>query len=430
MYNIGVKIKEVRKSKGISQAQLSNNFLNRVTLSNIENNKQEPSLSQLIHICKQLNINLNNLIFESSDNVDCFENLYTDEDYYDLLKEFEFNPKKFKDINDDKKFYHLGVAYYKNNLLLKSNSFLNKYVNIFLKNDAKYQKMNIKYFCESLNYLFKINYKKNASDCIKHLELATTFISKYKIDSEEISLKILSNICAYYLEKRLYKKIIEHCAYFDNFYQEICYPLIFINILKALAIAYSYTFNYNKSIYYTKKVIALYQYLDDDFNEGYSYINSIYVYRLNSKFDEALYTTSFVKREFHKYSKLINIFNSEEVNIYFNLKNYNEAFSLVSNVNDKDLTTYGKTSFHLIKIFLSIYLNGTIYTEKYLLKFEKFLLNNFILLDLYVLYGCLYFFTKKDTYLALQKTLNFDKIEKNIFISFEEANEFSRTLLT
>ncbi|HHY77642.1 MAG TPA: helix-turn-helix transcriptional regulator [Clostridiales bacterium] len=54
--SIGSKIKSLRKNKKLTQAQLCGDKINRSVLSLIENNKMEPSLSQLNHICKVLDV--------------------------------------------------------------------------------------------------------------------------------------------------------------------------------------------------------------------------------------------------------------------------------------------------------------------------------------------------------------------------------------
>lgn len=60
---LGEKIKQLRKSKGISQEELSSKLkINRNFLSRIETDKSEPSASMLRNIAKIFNIDLNSLL--------------------------------------------------------------------------------------------------------------------------------------------------------------------------------------------------------------------------------------------------------------------------------------------------------------------------------------------------------------------------------
>ena len=60
---LGEKIKSLRKSKGISQEELSTTLnINRNFLSRIETGKSEPSASILRNIAKLFNVDLNSLL--------------------------------------------------------------------------------------------------------------------------------------------------------------------------------------------------------------------------------------------------------------------------------------------------------------------------------------------------------------------------------
>lgn len=65
---LGEKIKSIRKSKGISQEELSSMLkINRNYLSRIETGKSEPTASILKHIAKIFNIDLNSLLEVSNE---------------------------------------------------------------------------------------------------------------------------------------------------------------------------------------------------------------------------------------------------------------------------------------------------------------------------------------------------------------------------
>ena len=72
--NLGNTIKDLRKSKGIKQAQLAEECsITQSYLSNIEGNKKEPTLTTLQTICKHLGIPLPVVFFLAMDESDVSE---------------------------------------------------------------------------------------------------------------------------------------------------------------------------------------------------------------------------------------------------------------------------------------------------------------------------------------------------------------------
>ena len=65
--NIGTKIKEIRKQRGITQAQLCGDIITRNMLSQIESGKASPSIATLSQIAKQLNVPIEYLVSEDND---------------------------------------------------------------------------------------------------------------------------------------------------------------------------------------------------------------------------------------------------------------------------------------------------------------------------------------------------------------------------
>lgn len=68
MINLGERLQNIRKDKGISSYQLE--FLSGITqatISRIENNKQSPSIDTLLKLCNALEISVIDLLFEIHD---------------------------------------------------------------------------------------------------------------------------------------------------------------------------------------------------------------------------------------------------------------------------------------------------------------------------------------------------------------------------
>lgn len=55
-WDFGMVLKEIRKSKGLSQLEVCGKALSRTTLSKIENNKEYPSIHHFAHILRQLDM--------------------------------------------------------------------------------------------------------------------------------------------------------------------------------------------------------------------------------------------------------------------------------------------------------------------------------------------------------------------------------------
>ncbi len=118
---IGSKIKALRLQKKISQSQLCDNFMNRVVLSRIENNKALPSLEQLIHISERLEVPLSYFIsdvkydklIEYADNSSSIiGDLFNSQNYYEIVKLIEYNHDEFLKIQDFNKYYYAGASFF------------------------------------------------------------------------------------------------------------------------------------------------------------------------------------------------------------------------------------------------------------------------------------------------------------------------------
>lgn len=93
MLNIGVKIKELRKERKMTLAQVAGDRLTKGMLSLIENGKAQPSMESLHHIAKQLDIDVSDLM-QSEENEKIHE-LYIE--VGQLLEQMnkEFNETKY-----------------------------------------------------------------------------------------------------------------------------------------------------------------------------------------------------------------------------------------------------------------------------------------------------------------------------------------------
>lgn len=92
MLNIGAKIKELRKERKMTLAQVAGDRLTKGMLSLIENGKAQPSMESLQYIASQLEIDVAELI-QSEDNKQVRETFMQVEQLYSQLKK-EFNKEQ------------------------------------------------------------------------------------------------------------------------------------------------------------------------------------------------------------------------------------------------------------------------------------------------------------------------------------------------
>ncbi len=104
--NLGEKIRDIRKQKGLTQAQLAKNSITRNMLSQIETGRAIPSIPTLLHIAKTLDVPIEFLISDKDD-ISYFTNkkiiselktAFLQKKYRDCLYVWE---KSFQKIDDE-----------------------------------------------------------------------------------------------------------------------------------------------------------------------------------------------------------------------------------------------------------------------------------------------------------------------------------------
>ncbi|MEI4339097.1 helix-turn-helix transcriptional regulator [Streptococcus suis] len=109
-WDFGTVLKEIRKSKGLSQQEVCGDTLSRTTLSKIENNKEYPTIAHFSHILRQLDMTFAEFDYichayqpsERSSIIHRFENLrglfFSESNCRDFLYQVEQYLKKHEDI--------------------------------------------------------------------------------------------------------------------------------------------------------------------------------------------------------------------------------------------------------------------------------------------------------------------------------------------
>jgi transcriptional regulator with XRE-family HTH domain len=98
MNNLGNKLKFSRKKINFTQEDLTCEIINRSSLSKIENNLLTPSVIQLSHLAKQLNISIDYLLddkipivcdLQINKNKNYIEQLYSNHSFLDIIERFK-----------------------------------------------------------------------------------------------------------------------------------------------------------------------------------------------------------------------------------------------------------------------------------------------------------------------------------------------------
>jgi len=215
--SIGSKIKGLRKKRKLTQAQLCGDKINRSVLSLIENNKMEPSLSQLNHICKVLDVpityftsDLNlGVTAQNTYNIEKFDlaNLFLAGEYEHIIKLYEHDYEQFDTIDNINKYYYLGMSYYNLKIYKEANMALRKYVKTFSRTPISYQKDNFIEYATALNSISKIYiYRRNYKKAEEYLLKAYNFLTEQHEINSLIYCVVINNLSLVHNNTAQYKK--------------------------------------------------------------------------------------------------------------------------------------------------------------------------------------------------------------------------------
>ncbi|MCQ1528413.1 helix-turn-helix transcriptional regulator [Lutispora saccharofermentans] len=426
--SVGSKIKNLRIKKKMTQAQLCGSIINRCVLSLIENNKMQPSISQLNHFCKVLDVPVT--YFTSNiDYSQTISSIGTDDgsdlnrafaagEYEYIAKLYEHDSVKFNTIEDINKYYYLGMSYYNIKTYKESALTLRKYINSFSKKPESYRKSNFIEYATALNTLSKIymqrsNYKKAE----EYLNIAFNFLIRLHELNSLIYCIVINNLSLIYNYTAQYKKTYTLINDFFNTHDNLTYRVVAPQLHIAMNIACYNLGKYSEAIEHIQKSILLLNYENDAPEIGRCYINYINVLRYCCRFSEAFEIVEKCKKDFYDNKVLYRKFSMQELILYFNIKDYPKAEELLGNINVNSLQEMGKNNYRFIAGHISFIHNEY---EKALKNFnncEKYFLKNMYHYDLALIYDDLFAITGDKLYLEKKKaSLLHDAVRRNVLI--------------
>ena len=223
MENIGGKIKALRIQKEMRQKEFAKGICSNVTLSNIENNKQNPSMEILIKICDKLEIALQDLYGEPIDTEEVknltanFDQLqwlcgnHRHREAYILLME-EIAEEQLITICFQKKYYYFLGLTQVIHLEKPDEAIFNFSRTLNTENESKTETIEDVLALNGLGiaYTFKGEMDKAEFYFMKSLEHMKKFETEVLSEQKEMG-KIAFNTAKHYSDKKEYKKAVDLC---------------------------------------------------------------------------------------------------------------------------------------------------------------------------------------------------------------------------
>jgi len=423
--NIGIKIKQLRISKGFSQEEMCSDTLNRTILSHIENNKMLPSIIQLNYIADKLGADIRyfftdnaNYNYNNFEPISIFDELYNTKEYEKIINIYK---KEKYDIDDDHItiLYYVGISFFYLNIRNDSLKFLRRFIYRYTKLPCeKQQELSIKAIV-CLNTLFKLMLRNNNYDkAIRYLQAAKKYIYEFNAVGTEESFIIHSNLAWALFLNMKYKEVIKLLEYFTRYNKRLIYSDIIPDIHLSLSFAYENTGEYSLALKHLKKSSFFYNYIGKTDMAILTNLNFINIYRYSNEFDKAFSLIEDCKLKSKSNSEIYVRFQMEEAVVNFNINNYKKTSEILNKILYKSLNILSKKEYTLMKAHVA-YINKEYKTAVNLYRNCKnyFLLNNYNY-DLSLIYSDLFHITSDVTYLKLLGKLKTASFRKNIVIEF------------
>jgi len=427
--SIGSKIKSLRKNKKLTQAQLCGDKINRSVLSLIENNKMEPSLSQLNHICKVLDVPITYFISDINysetaqiaynyEKLNLAKSFFAGE-YEHIIKLYEHDYQQFEAIDNVNKHYYLGMSYYNLKIYKEAIMALKKYIKTFSKTPISYQKDNSMEYATALNTISKIyiqrrNYKKAEEYLIK----AFNFLTEQNEINSLIYCIVINNLSLVYNNTAQYKKTYTLINDFFHTHNNLSYRIVAPQLHKAMNVACYNLDKYDEAIEHVKKSILLCDYEGNHHELGRSYIDYINALRYSHRFSEAFEIVEKCKKEFYNNKVLYRKFCMQELILYFNTGNYSKVVELLKKINVKELQEMGKNNYYFISGHIAFINKDYEAALKKFKKCETYFTKNMYHYDLALMYDDLFAITGDKLFEEKKKTsLLSNAVRRNVVIN-------------
>ncbi|WP_346914973.1 helix-turn-helix transcriptional regulator [Clostridium sp.] len=421
--NIGLKIKTSRKGAKLTQNDLGCDILDRTTLSKIENGYIYPSIPQLMHISKILNLSISDLLCE-----DNFPYNVSISSISKNLKELYANKEYNKIIDTITPYdfittYYVGLSYYKLNLREESKALLEKCEGLFylLRDDLKpVYAENLSIAITTLGRLVINSFSdvENYNYLIKGLN----YLKTYNLKNVKTYFIIINNIGAYYLYTYKYEEALSFYEEFLKSNLDTLPTTVLALIHSNLNIAYFSIKNYDKAIEHVKKAIFFFYYIGNIFESGKCYINLFNAYLYKNEIDKAYDT---INKVFEKFGdiNIINIFKICELVLLYNTSKIDKILIKKKSINYGTLRESSKINYDFIMGFVYFKQNKYKSSVKHFNKCINSLIERKRYLDVSIAYDTLYSMDEKEDF--KEKSLEYKKLHED-----DKYNHISTNITT
>jgi len=422
MNDLGHKLKILRKSQKLKQEDLTCEFLNRTSLSKIENNLLAPSILQLKHLSEQLNVSVDYLLDEKKGiNIDpkvninskLIEDLFSKDMLFEIIDKFK--PYDFTT------YYYVGMSYYKLDLMKDAEPLLDKCEGEFNSLCASEKVYNVENLCIALNSLRKIRVKDLKDiDNYKHLTHALKYLNTYSQNKCEIYYTLNNNIGVFFILNKQFDNAIMHYEQFFSTNSDFIASRVMASLHLNLSIAYFATKLYDKAINCLNKAIFFYNYINDEIQAGECYINLFNCYLYKNDISECRNIINYATKNF-SHPELHSRFEVLELTLLYNTNDIENLSEKRKTVNYRTLPLSTKMDYHFIMARLSFISNN--YTSaishynkclSYLIDREKFHDLSIAYNDLYIVSGNCEFDSLRNEYHTLHLSAKYNNLSCNI----------------
>ncbi|EQB86005.1 transcriptional regulator with XRE-family HTH domain [Clostridium punense] len=420
---LGGKIKALRKEKRLIQKDLCGDLINKSTICKIENDVITPSIEQLTHISRVLQVPISyffedNVLSDYSSNyVSTYKNLYQNNENFTIID--KFSEVKIPDFED---YFYVGLSYFNIDEYGESRKFLKQALKLY--NSYKIDKKTLysENYAIALNTLAKIHIKEKAYIKATHyLYKAKTTLEANNLNYTKTYIIVVSNLGSVYCYLEDYEKTIRICEEFLKENLDCTYIRILCSIHLSLNIAYFKTNDIERAIDHIKKAIFFYEYTGNKDIAGRCYVNYINCLRYGKEFDKAL---KVINENYFRYNENIRtIMILQRAIIYYNLNLYNELYESIKLVNLNKLKHINITDYYFLlgrTHFVKLNYNKSHYYYNKcipsLLKYRRYADLSIVYKDLSLILDNQEFLLKSKEYLDIYKNITNHSLYTNLTI--------------
>ena len=293
MQSLGVRIKEARKEKEITQTELAGSNISRSLLSLIENGNAKPSLTTLQYIAGRLDKPISYFLMSSQNQqqdldsiISNLEHLYQNKQYTTIITSSNAFLKENADHLDSftkigKLYSILGISY-SNIGNQQALFYLTKAIeNLETKEES--------YLSQCYYHLGTIMWDNKDYKMMKYyLSLANNLAKNISLDNLHLKLNILYNLSLSLYNLQEYNSVIEKINEALDYSKkyELYYNFGYFCML--LALTYKLKNNTDQAIIFNNKAIKYYVLSDNEYMKYTCYINQTSLLRINKDYNESL----------------------------------------------------------------------------------------------------------------------------------------------